>query len=52
MLDMEEMCARLKRLDKKFKTSTLSPLHHDNACQLCAKGKLSFCSGDSCRGNC
>lgn len=28
-------CARLKGLDVRFGTSTLSPLHHDNRCERC-----------------
>jgi hypothetical protein len=28
-------CALYKRLDREFKTTTNSPLHHDNRCPRC-----------------
>lgn len=34
-LSAQDRCELNKILDRKYETGTDSPLHHDNACQLC-----------------
>lgn len=46
----EEYCARLKALDAQYQTSSDSPLHHDNRCDLHKAEHDPECTG--CEHNC